>query len=504
MQPNKPSQYTGIVPSVVPVNLVNNHLEFIISYQDNYRIQQVNSAVVYLLGFQINEFLQLDFSSHFPSEEFDLILNALEQVRSQGITLRLEHQLRQKSDNFIWVESYFILGTDKDHVVWRATDITERCANEIMIKYNERLFKGAFDSTLLGMAILSDDGYFVEVNSALLNLLGYEESEVFELSDEDLTHPDDILLQRQLIAEQNKNNTPFFILQKRYRHKNGEYVWVLANFSRLIGEKILASGYIVQMQDLGIIREAIQQIEILEQEKLSIESKKVAELETLKERFIERISHEFRTPLAVIQTTGELLEQYSTKISESRRLTSWERIKQEIRHIVKMLEDSLLMLRRGNLFVTHKMQDLDLQSLVTTQVAWNQDTLGQNYQFILQINDEIPIISGDTALMWVAVDNLFKNAIKYSEKSYRITTTLSLTDKFIELRVSNENQTISEEDIPFIFETFYRGANIKEQRGLGLGLPIVRQIMRLHGGDVFLEIVPNTSTTFCLRFNRPS
>jgi len=115
----------------------------------------------------------------------------------------------------------------------------------------------------------------------------------------------------------------------------------------------------------------------------------------------------------------------------------------------------------------------------------------------VSIAPDLPSIAMDFELMQLALRQLLDNAVKYSPRQSPIRITARLTGEHLAIGVHNAGLPLSEAEQLRIFDKFYRGANVRHQvAGTGMGLPIARQILRAHGGDIRLDSSTERGTEF--------
>jgi signal transduction histidine kinase len=218
---------------------------------------------------------------------------------------------------------------------------------------------------------------------------------------------------------------------------------------------------------------------------------------SLQDRFIEMICHEYRTPLTTILTTTELLERYGSKITESKRQRYTQRIKQSIRHMIRLLNDALLLeqydrslspLRIGNIELTSACQDI-----VETFQITAPDTI--NIYYCQHNCPEALWLDWEEITVQQILGNLLSNAIKFSPAGGMIQVELlyeplkikTIADGLVILRVQDQGIGIPAEDQPQVCDRFYRGSNIGTIGGTGLGLAIVQRCVQQLGGTLQIQ-----------------
>ncbi|MFN8377640.1 MAG: PAS domain S-box protein [Anaerolineae bacterium] len=215
---------------------------------------------------------------------------------------------------------------------------------------------------------------------------------------------------------------------------------------------------------------------------------KERELSEFKSRFISRASHEFRTPLAMIATSSDLLKSYNDRMTDEQRVERIERIQTEITHLTAMLDD-LLSISKAQEVGTDSLHatPFDLGALFDDIVDDMRTGLGMDHHF--EINREPGTFDyvGDRKLLRRALVNLISNALKYSDPGTRIGVSLSHTANALNITVEDTGIGIPEADQEQLFEPFHRGGNVANISGTGLGLAIVKQVVDLHGGEIAVE-----------------
>ncbi|MGD0455709.1 MAG: HAMP domain-containing sensor histidine kinase [Solirubrobacteraceae bacterium] len=201
-------------------------------------------------------------------------------------------------------------------------------------------------------------------------------------------------------------------------------------------------------------------------------------------------SHELRTPVTSLRTNIEILQQQGQDMDpeESRRLLG--DVVEQIEELTLLMND-LIDLARGE-EPRSDAEELRLDLLVTEVVERARRHAPATP---LQVQLEPTIVTGVPARLERAVGNLIDNAVKYSPPSEPVEIRLQAG----ELSVRDHGPGISTEDLPHIFDRFYRGAEARGRPGSGLGLAIVQQVAAQQGGSITAEPAPGGGTLMCLR-----
>jgi PAS domain S-box-containing protein len=222
------------------------------------------------------------------------------------------------------------------------------------------------------------------------------------------------------------------------------------------------------------------------------------ELNELKSQFISRASHEFRTPLATIQTASDLLRNYGHKMSDEKKLERIDKIQREVKGMTNLLEEVLIIgkTESGRFDLQSErinLEDFCLEIIEQTKLIGN----GKHQVIFKNINAPAKI-SIDTKFFRQIVSNLLSNAIKYSPNTSEVNFTISLTsDRIPQLLLEFKDQGIG---IPLndqekIFDHFYRAQNVGMIVGTGLGMAIIKNSVDILGGTIQLTSVENKGTT---------
>jgi two-component system, OmpR family, phosphate regulon sensor histidine kinase PhoR len=213
-------------------------------------------------------------------------------------------------------------------------------------------------------------------------------------------------------------------------------------------------------------------------------------MDQVRRDFVANVSHELRTPLSILRGYIEtLLDSPKTPREELTRIL---RVMERHSDRLELLVEDLLTLAKlesGN--PNLQMEKVDLSSFLPEIVRdWEKKLTTKQLNMIVDVPPDMSPIRVDRTRLQEAVYNLLDNAVKYSREHCEIRLSARQRDGEIELAVSDDGIGISKEDLPRIFERFYRADKARSPdkvRGTGLGLAIVKHIAQLHGGHVEAE-----------------
>ncbi|WP_321400556.1 transporter substrate-binding domain-containing protein [Maridesulfovibrio sp.] len=224
---------------------------------------------------------------------------------------------------------------------------------------------------------------------------------------------------------------------------------------------------------------------VLRQAKLRAEEALEAERAAIKANlnFIDMISHEYRSPLAVISSNLDLLEFKTSREDKKDVSKELGRMRNSTRKLVHIFEKSLAKIRLDNAGMQPEKQQVDIVHLVSSAVRDIRNA-HPDHTVNFQQTGDIPVVVGDPDLLNIAVINILDNACKYSEADSAVTVNISAQSRRIVVEVSDYGMGIRAEDLERIFEKYFRSQNVGRKLGVGIGLYLVKKIIALHEGEI--------------------
>jgi len=221
------------------------------------------------------------------------------------------------------------------------------------------------------------------------------------------------------------------------------------------------------------------------------------QLDQIRSDFVANVSHELRTPLSILRGYIETLREHP-KLSRQESAGILDVMERHSERLGLIVEDllTLAQLESGNSNL--QWSDLQLSELFSGVMRdWENKFAKKQLKVVVDLPRDLPIIRADEARLREIFDNLLDNAVKYSREMGEIRLQAGRRNDQIVVSVTDNGIGIGREDLPRIFERFYRAdkARSRELGGTGLGLAIVKHITQLHGGRVEAESELGRGTT---------
>ena len=232
--------------------------------------------------------------------------------------------------------------------------------------------------------------------------------------------------------------------------------------------------------------------------------RKESEAMNLRAALIANVSHELRTPLAMIRLGAETLKR-GAKLRPEDRASLEDSILREVIHLNHLVENVLdvaRLQRAGDRLAFTRVDPAGLvRSLLATYESW---IVNRGFSLQLELQSGLGDQTWDADSVSRALLNLIDNAMKYSDDDKRLMVSLYQTDDNVVIAVTDHGIGIESRELGKIFEPYYRASfsDTETRRGAGLGLTLVHQIVKAHGGRIEVESTPGEGSTFRLLFPR--
>lgn len=444
------------------------------------KILSVNQTITRLLGYTRDNVLDRHFSILFPPESPYSVENAHKQIMVNDSVIEAQPFLRKDGEicrmditvkQVVWDGQPMALMTMRD--------VTERYETMMALQTAQTQLAILLANAPIILWAINLEGEFTFYAGQVADEFGKNlEATLEHISafDEDVNLPYSVAdLKRALVGESFSAS-----------HTIGEVV-----FDTYFNPICNDDGAVV-----GVSGASVDVTEQIRAKQVLFEVAQERESINFREEFISMISHQFRTPLTVILTSVQMLDQYFGMLTPERRVEHLRRIESQSMYINGLLDDVMTI---GSLQTA---QDLKLEAinirLFTNDIAHQVglvDNDDNTRLFTVQYSG-VETVFLDPKLLRHIIEELLMNAQKYTPEYGKINVNITINHNAITMIVRDNGNGIAPEDIPTLFEMFVRGSNVKQIRGNGLGLSLVKLCVEAHDGTISVESEVNKGTTF--------
>jgi signal transduction histidine kinase len=280
---------------------------------------------------------------------------------------------------------------------------------------------------------------------------------------------------------QNNHTSTALYVEGDLQRPDGTSISLGATYAPLIDQDGRLRNIIVNVRDITHFRQA----------------------EEMKSTFISIISHELKTPVALIKGYAGTLRREDAEWDRATIQNGLTVIEEEADRLTELIDNLLAAskMQADGLRLTN-LSDVNLR-IVAERSVERFKTQTKIHTLVLDFPDDFPIIHGDETRLRQVIDNLVSNAIKYSPRGGEVRICGTFNDQSVTVEVSDQGVGLPEDELDRIFERFYRveGALSRKTQGTGLGLYLARAVVEAHGGEIVVESKPGKGSTF--RFTLP-
>jgi two-component system, OmpR family, phosphate regulon sensor histidine kinase PhoR len=222
----------------------------------------------------------------------------------------------------------------------------------------------------------------------------------------------------------------------------------------------------------------------------------VRTMQTMRREFVGNISHELRTPLAAIKAIVETLQDGAMEDKEVAR-DFLNRVNDEVDKMTQMVSELIELTRIETGKANLKFEPLDLNALAREVIAHLQPQAERKQLNITTaLAENMPFVPADRERIRQVITNIIHNAIKFTPPEGRIKVYTEASSGEVTVRVQDSGIGISREDLPHIFERFFKADKSRSQSGSGLGMAIAKHIVQAHNGKIWVESQEGQGSTF--------
>jgi PAS domain S-box-containing protein len=452
---------------------------------------QVNESFAQMIGRSVEEILTLSYWDVTPRKYEAQELEVLRTVKEKGTFGPFEKEYIHSDGHLVPIvlSGMLFRSSDGEEQLWGiAVDTTERTRAENALRESEHKFRTLFETSSQGV-MLHEEDYFSEVNPAAARIFGRSPDEIVG------RHPADFSPEFQPDGESSESAA------KRHIRECMEKGTTTFEWSQLhsMGHEVLMEVTLTRIPDMDRNRMQAVVSDISERRRAEMELKRALErereLNQLKSNVVSTVSHEFRTPLGIIQSSAEILDDYLDRLEPEERREQLQSIIKNSRRMAGLMEDVLLLGRLDAGRMQFIPGPLDLAALCRRLVDEVNSVCAARCPIEFSTASLPTEAQADERLLRHILLNLLNNAVKYSEPGETVIFHASGIPDSVRFVIRDRGIGIPVDEQPQLFDAFQRGSNVGQRPGTGLGLVIVKQSAELHGGTVELDSAPGRGTT---------
>lgn len=394
-----------------------------------------------------------------------------------GQTVEFEYELAIRGERRQYEAR--MVRRDGSAVVCIVRNISERSMALRNLRESEERFRGLYEHSAIGLAIVGLDGHWIRANAAACAILGYSESELRELNFQSITHPDDLRANLGKYRAALQGDIDHYQLEKRYLHKEGRFVPAFLSVSIVRDERKNPLYFVSQLLDLTATKEAM-----LENHRLRRELAHSDRL-ALAGQLTASLAHELLQPITAMQANAAACQRL---LARSRAAVpdveeALEDIIGNSSRAADVIENVRRLLRRE----PGDRQPVMLNRLVEQVVeVTRQDLMTRKIQLACHLDPALPQITGNPIELQQVLLNLLLNGMEalqsVASKREIVVESARLKDA-IRLSVHDSGRGVEAGVLKRIFDPFYT----TKPQGLGMGLTISADIVRAHAGRIWAE-----------------
>jgi PAS domain S-box-containing protein len=465
------------------------------------KIIECNQAYVAMLGYPPEELALTTYVQITPEKWHAMETGIVtSQVLPRGYSNLYEKEYTCKDGRIVPVELRTILITDGAGVptgMWAIVrDISARKKAEERYRVSQQRFRSTFEQAAVGIAHVAPDGHWIRLNQRFCSIVGYPMEELLSTTFQQITHPDDLDKDLELVRQVLDGERKTYSMEKRYIRKDGSLVWVNLTVS-LVHDVHEAPDYFISVVEDISERKALdaelQHLTAALEERVEERTLQLANSNKELESFSYSVAHDLRAPLRGIDGWSQALLQECGADLSTKAVEYLRRVRSESQRMGELIDDMLLLSRVARADLARKSLSVsELAERVAERVL--QMYPGRDIRIVVQ---PAIVVSADPRLLDIVLTNLIDNACKFTRTRSPATIEIGRC-----MHEGNLSWFVRDNGVGFdmryaakLFTPFQRMHRQSEYPGTGIGLATVQRIIGRHGGRVGIDSSKGSGTT---------
>jgi PAS domain S-box-containing protein len=381
-------------------------------------------------------------------------------------------------------------------------DTTAQKQSSLALAASEARFRAVFEQAAVGMARLSADGKWQQVNQTLCTLLGYAEVELIGQPFQQFTDPADLAQDDHYYQKLITHQVRSCRFEKRYRHKDGTPIWTMVTVATEQDAEGQVTAFIAIIEDIRKLRQATLELQQrateLEQMNnlLAITNAMLDNRNSELDQFAYVASHDLKAPLRAIANLSEWIEEDLGNDLPEENQHQLSLLRNRVHRMEALINGLLEYSRVGRR--ERQIEVVDVRQMLSDTI----DLLSPPDTFTISLPDTMPHLKTNRSALNQVFANLINNAIKHHDRDDgHIWVTAQTHNDWVEFAVTDDGPGIEPQYHQKIFTIFQTLKARDELESTGIGLAIVKKIIEAEGGQISVESTPGEGTTF--RFTWP-
>ncbi len=444
----------------------------------------INKSMAKLFEVEQDELLKrLNSDYESFSYDCDLLDKHEADVIKSGVPLQMNERFISPSGKKYWLHTIKTLHTvnNNKYLLVNSTDLTQLRESQIQLRNSEVTLKAIINATDDLILLVGSDHKIITVNKSAAKISRFPMDFILGKTVHDLYN--------EKVAD-HRTNLLLKVINTKKRQKSEEYYqgsyYEVTLYPVLDEDDKDISQIVIIIRDITSLKQAeIETKKLLEKEK---------ELSELKSNVLSTVSHEFRTPLSIILSNVQQLKKYRKVLKPEELNKKTIMIENSIKHMNYMLSNISVLDKSDRELLRFDPIEVNIRILIQDLVQEVKLLYNNSDRIEVDFKDEIEKIIVDETLIRHILINLLTNAMKYSCGESKVELTASLQNTNLLIKIQDYGIGIKKSELNNIWEPFYRGSNVSNIKGTGLGATIVKKCVELHGGSIIINSKKNEGT----------